>query len=535
MKRDVVFVVFLSACGVAAASAAACSSSSGGGTPGPDASTEGGSVEGGPADGGGGVSFAPVWPCTDTIDSIYADPGDVSAKKNGDLIKCAKDKDFAAADLQSIMTNTTDGGTPAYAGKTLTSGAHTYRILYRTERGDTANTPGYSSATVYIPDTPRKGPTTALPLVVATHGSRGQAGKCAPSKFDPDAFDVFADYEHLVYPFVGFGFPVVAPDLAGYANYGGTKNPPSAYDSLEDVGKSNLDGLRALRQLIPSASSDKVIIAGHSQGGYSALATLALSDAYGSGGTVSAVAVYAPIWLSQQAWAAVFVEPTVYTFDKSAVGPVSIWYHYTHAELLDGPGHGIDLFQPAKQATVKSFVDNDCWGDGYTQLVEAGTSANDFFLPSYTGAVGPASTPLKYGDCGGDATCEKWRARMIHDWPHLTGNAAKAPVLLWYANNDSTVTPDGMQCVFNRLQGDGANYKVCYDPTPFVTNGATSGHSGPPAVDNNYVIDWVAQQTLGDPAPTEACASLAPNEAGVPQITDEAGAPIDCNGLLPTE
>src|SRR5579859_1352838 len=229
MKRDVLFVAFLSACGVAAASAAACSSSSSGTTPGPDASTEGGSAETGPGDGGGGVSFAPVWPCTDTIDSIYADPGDVSAKAKGDIIKCAKDQDFTAAQLQSIMTNTTDAGTPAYAGKSLTSGAHTYRILYRTERGDTANSPGYSSATVYIPDTPRKGPTTALPLVVATHGSRGQAGRCAPSKFDPDAFDVQADYEHLVYPFVGFGFPVIAPDLAGYANYGGTNNPPSTY------------------------------------------------------------------------------------------------------------------------------------------------------------------------------------------------------------------------------------------------------------------------------------------------------------------
>src|SRR5438132_342793 len=73
-------------------------------------------------------------------------------------------------------------GGEGYQGKPFTSGAHVYRILYRTERGDAANSAGYSSAIVYVPDTPRTGP---APVVVASHGSRGQAAKCAPSKGDP--------------------------------------------------------------------------------------------------------------------------------------------------------------------------------------------------------------------------------------------------------------------------------------------------------------------------------------------------------------
>ncbi len=35
---------------------------------------------------------------------------------------------------------------------------------------------------------------------------------------------------------VAAGFAVIAPDLAGYANFGAAGNPPSAYASAADVG-----------------------------------------------------------------------------------------------------------------------------------------------------------------------------------------------------------------------------------------------------------------------------------------------------------
>jgi hypothetical protein len=520
----------LTIAGGAAVTGAACSSgSSGGAQPGGDGGPDTSTAEGGGGDGGGGgVSFTPVNPCTDTIDSIYADPGDVSGKAKGDIIKCAHDADLSPNDLLVAAQHAIDGGAPSYQGAPFTSGAHVYRVLYRTERGDSANSPGYSSALVLLPDTPRKGATTPLPLVVAAHGSRGQAARCAPSKNDPAGSDVEGDFLHLVYPFVGFGFPVIAPDLAGYANYGGNGNPPSAYDSIDDVGKSNLDGARALRKLVPSAVTQQIIISGHSQGGYTALGTLAISDSYGADGTIAALALYSPLWLSQRTWGGVFNEPSVYPIHTSSVGIVSIWYHYTHGELLDGPGHGLDLFQPSKQAVVKAFVDNDCWNPPYPDLDDAGASANDFFLPSYVSAIEVPATPLGGGNCQGDATCQKWLDRMTADYPHLTGNAAKVPILVWYANADITISPDGMQCVFNRLTGDSTNYKVCYETSPV-------GHQGVVAIDNNYVVDWAAQQTLGDPAPKEPCASLSKNDAGVPQLVDEGGAPIDCNSLIPSQ
>ena len=64
-------------------------------------------------------------------------------------------------------------------------------------------------------------------------------------KLDPAAVDVNPDFVHQVYPLVGFGYAVIAPDLAGYANFGGANNPPSAYADTADVGK--IDSRRSSR------------------------------------------------------------------------------------------------------------------------------------------------------------------------------------------------------------------------------------------------------------------------------------------------
>jgi alpha-beta hydrolase superfamily lysophospholipase len=485
-----------------------------------------GTVESGPADSGtpegGGLEFAPVLPCTDSIASVYADPGDVSGQAKGAILKCAHDQDLTASALLTLA-QATDNSTPPYSGKPFTSGAHVYRVLYRTERGDPANTPGYSSALVLLPDTPRA---DVLPVVVASHGSRGQAGICAPSQLNAAASDVNPDFIHQVYPLVGFGYAVIAPDLAGYANFGGANNPPSAYADAADVGKSTLDAVAALRNVLPAASlSQKIAITGHSQGGHTALSALAMSGSYPVAGTISAVAVYAPLWISQRAWAAIFLEPSHYGFAESSAGAVSLWYHYTHTTLLDGPDSGFPIFDPTKLAVVQSFVQNDCWNSSYPDLVDAGSSANDFFTASYVSATGVAATPLGNGNCEGDPTCATWIARMTADWPHLTGAAASTPIVVVYANDDTTITPDAMQCVFNRLTADSTAYKVCYDPNPV-------GHSGSVSDNSDYVADWIAQQTLGGAAPTEPCAALSDNDGGVPQLEDEGGAPIPCNQLL---
>jgi alpha-beta hydrolase superfamily lysophospholipase len=517
----------------AAGALGACSSSSNGSAS--DASTDG---LGGDAATG---SFLPELACTDSISSVYADPGDVSGKPIGTILKCAKDQTLTAAELTAPL-GANDAGQIAYSGRAFTSGANVYRVLYRTTRGDPNNSPGYSSALVLLPTTPRLGVGSRLPVVVSAHGSRGQAGKCAPSLNDPAAADVEEDFQHQIYPLVGLGLPVIAPDLAGYANFGGANNPPPTYSNRLDVGRSLLDGARALRNLIPSSVTEQVAITGHSQGGATALDALSLADTYGAGGVVSAVALYSPLWFSQRGYAGLFFLPSDFSFEVSHVaGPVSMWWHYTTSYLLDGPDAALELFQPSKGAVVQSFVDNDCWSGSYPDLIagaddDAGpmaASANDYFTQAYQSAVTVPAIPIlsdPNNPCANSAdvpTCTKWIGRMTADWPHLTGGATKVPILIYYADNDQTLPPDWIQCVFNRLTSDQTDYKVCYD-----TNAV--GHSGVVAENAGSVADWIASKTLPEAGAPQLmnCTTLPVSDAGVPLLPSPDGGTETCYQLL---
>jgi pimeloyl-ACP methyl ester carboxylesterase len=490
-----IFLACLCVSSVGFAQMMACSSSSSSGSS--------------PSGDGGGNDGAVVITnaCTDTDDSIYADPGTLpalDASSHGDIVKCAKDADISMASIASQLQ------AAGSMSRAPTSGAHVYRILYRTERGDTANSPGTSSALVYLPDTPRA---SQLPVIVASHGSRGQAGLCAPSKDDPAAQDVEDDFIAQVLPIVGAGYAVIAPDLAGYANYGASGNPPSAYADAEDVGKSTLDGARALRKFIPNQFNEKTALVGHSQGGGTALGALAMAQSYAPEINIAGTAVYAPLWFSQAAWGAILQVAASYPIATDPTPTaVSVWYHYTHGELLDGPGHGLDPFKPSAQATIKQFVDGTCWGGPYPQLESLGTLATDIFDPAFTNSVAAAAA-LGAACSSTDAVCQKWVARYAADRPHLTGNAATSPLLVLYGGEDTTISNGLARCVFDRLTTDNANYKVCFEPT--------ADHGGIVRVRADYVNDWLANLTLGAAAPT-ACPEDQSN------LVDDAGAPIKC-------
>jgi pimeloyl-ACP methyl ester carboxylesterase len=494
MKR--IFLACACIGGVGFTQMMACSSSSSSGPS--SAATDGGN------DGAVVITNA----CTDTDDSIYADPGTLpalDANAHGAIVKCAKDADIP---VSAIATQLQAAGSLA---KAPTSGAHVYRILYRTERGDTANSPGTSSALVYLPDTPRA---AQLPVIVASHGSRGQAAICSPSKDDPKAQDVEDDFIAQVLPLVGAGYAVIAPDLAGYANYGAAGNPPSAYADAQDVGKSTLDGARALRKFIPNQFNDKTALVGHSQGGGTALGALAIAQDYAPDVTIAGTAVYAPLWFSQAAWGALLQVAASYPIATDPTPTaVSVWYHYTHGELLDGPGHGMDPFKASAQPAIKAFVDGTCWGGPYPQLEALGTLATDLFDPAFKSSVAGAAA-LGAQCSASDAVCNKWTQRYAADRPHLTGNAATSPLLVLYGGEDTTISNGLARCVFDRLTTDNANYKVCFEPT--------ADHGGIVRMRADYVNDWIASLTLGAAAPT-ACPEDQTN------LVNDAGAPIKCS------
>lgn len=449
--------------------------------------------------------------CDDTIDSIYADPGTLPDEK-GAILRCATDGTLTQAAIQARADEI------GYQGKALASGARVYRVLYRTERGNGA--PGYSSALVYLPDTPLA---DKLPVVVASHGSRGQAAACAPSLNDPAAEYVHIDFERQVLPLVGAGFAVIAPDLAGYANWGADGNPPPGYLSALDEGRSTLDGARALRNLVPSSLTGEVVITGHSQGGHSALSALAMSGEYGSGGEVAAVVAWAPVWFSFRMAGAIFVMADDFPIAEApGTNGVAVWYMYTAGELHDGPGKGLEIFQADKRDAIKAFVDEKCWSASYPELEALGTTVNDLFDKDFISAiVSPAALGF---DCKDEepakSVCEKWIARFLGDRPHITGKAAEVPILLAYGGKDTTITPDQFQCGIDRLANDQATVTECYHPE--------AGHGPLPAVSGGHAVDWISHVTLGTPL-TTSC----PSDTIAP--VDDQGQPIPCLNPPPND
>lgn len=481
-------------------------------------------------DGGGGddgtsdADATPPWKgpdvevaCTDSLASITQAPSALPAAK-GAIVRCARDADMALATLQTRVTEL------GYAGKPLTSGAHVYRVQFRTERGDAAHTAGYSSAVLFLPDTPRA---EKLPVIVASHGSRGQAGPCAIYERPKAQDDVWDDFERQALPLVGAGYAVLAPNLAGYAGYGATGNPASTYAGSADVARSTLDGARALKLLAPKILGDKVVLTGHSQGGHTALSALALAETYASELTIAGVVTYAPLWMPQRTWGTILLLPGLYPLATSPVpNAVSVWYHYTHAELIDGPGKGLELFQPAKRAAIKAWVDSQCWDSaGWAALAKLGTDASDLFDARFMDVIGnPAAGGSACPTTEPDKTvCETWMARYQADRPHLTGKAKTVPIALFYGAKDTTIAPDRVTCAIDRLKTtDAANIKICVDPSALHGTIVTARAA--------YANDWIANLTLGGAAP--AAADCGADETS---LKDSTGKQIVCNTLPPND
>lgn|GEM_PF-866961 len=492
MRKKLGFLV-LAAISGALGSLGACSSS----TPsaGPDASVD----AGGGSDAATGVDAALAVSCNDAIEAVYGDPGALTGDR-GAILKCATDRVWTRDELEAAARKSDY----PYTGKPFTSGAKVFRVTFRTERGTTPPTPGYSSSLVFMPDAP----TAGAPAVVAAHGTTGQAASCAPSRYKFTSTD--NAFLSMVFPLVGAGYPVIAPDYAGYANYGAPGNPPSGYFASEDVGKSVLDGLRALRKLAPGAVSDKNIVVGHSQGGHAALSALALSETYGV--PLTGVVAYAPVWFNQAIYGAAFLLADQFPLDTSPfLNATGLWYLYSHGELLDGQGKGGDIYVPAKRAAVKEFFDTACIGDA-DKIKPLGTLMTDLYTTEFVDSVKLAAAGVT--DCGPtNEICKKWLARYAADRPHLTGRAATVPLLVPYGSKDDTLTSDRAVCGFERLRSDNAAYKVC------LTKDAS--HSGVVGMRSGYVNDWIANVALGAPAPP-AC------DQDEKALVDDAGAPIKC-------
>lgn len=472
------------------------------------------SSDAGSSDAGGDtpaqLALASSVSCKDTIDAIYADPGTLAAgdASRGKILKCAEEAEISKDQLQAYLTGLKYKGSVA-------NGAKVYRVLYQTTRGDGKASVGYSSAKVFVPNVPVVASKVAT--VVVASGTRGQAGKCAVSKTPVD--DKSDPALTMAYSAVGAGQPVVLHDGAGYANYGAKGNAPPGYAFSDDVGRSMLDGARAAQNMIAGLSSKTELI-GHSHGGHIALSALSMQDTYGAGLDIVGVSLHSPFWISQRGWGALLNKSVAQSLGLTVAASdltsgIAVWYHYTHAETLDGEGEGVKLFKADKQAAIKKYFDDYCLFDASsTQLSSVGVEyIADAFDTPLVEAVKYAAPGL--GECGGDskALCDKWMKRYADDRPHLTGKAKTVPILITYGTKDTTIPPNRMSCATDRLSGDGANVKMCY------REGAT--HSGIVPESSEYVAAWLKAKASGADLPAEVCDAVpAATECATPPPND---------------
>lgn len=477
---------------------AACSSSTPSAAPmadaGPDASAK--------------VQIDPAVPATDTVESVYADPGALTKapENRGKILKLAKEADFPKDIIQAML----DG--LGYKGRKATTAATVYRVLYQTERGNDAA--GYSSAKILIPHVPAD-ELSKLPVTVVVSGTRGQGKGCEASSEDPYSPDTTLTN---AYATLAQGMPVIFTDLAGYANFGGKGNPASGYAFATDAGRSTLDAARAMLKIFPQFSK-KVNLIGHSLGGHTALSALAISESYlGTDADITAVGVHAPLWLAQRSWGALMNRSIAASLGVSVASSpltagIALWYHYTHAEILDGEGEGVKLFKPAYQAEVKAYVEGYCLGRTTGPKLPAGVEyIADVFDPALADSVGGVAAGVQ--DPCQDATCEKWMGRYKADRPAITGKAAQVPVLITFGDKDLTIPPNRMRCAMDTLTKDKANVKFCFR--------SNFDHSGIVAETAEGVVDFVKAKSLGGTesimcdgdaaALTEKCATPPPNE-----------------------
>jgi alpha-beta hydrolase superfamily lysophospholipase len=314
---------------------------------------------------------------------------------------------------------------------------------------------------------------------------------------------------------VGAGYAVILPDFAGYAAYGSENNPPPSYHASEDLAKSVLDSARALRSLEPSLFSPQVVLMGHSMGGHAALSALAMHASYGSGGELAAVVTYAPSWFPMTSFAGMIALASSFPLPEEANSvAASVWYHYSHAELLDGPGTGPLLFAADKRDAMRAFFEQSC---DPAALADLGANIGELFDPGF-------ATEVAYFAGAGlpciTERCTTWTERYAADRPHLTGAAKTVPILLVHGDEDDWIPPERATCGFDRLEADGANVTFCIVP------GAK--HDPVVGMQAEYVNRWIAKHTLGEPDP---------GTCGLPRdaLHDEDGQTASCAALPPND
>src|SRR5262249_14316142 len=145
------------------------------------------------------------------------------------------------------------------------------------------------SGTVSVPK--GKPPKGGFPVITYAHGTTGSADVCAPSRNTADgpAQPYISYTDDQLNAWLHAGYAVLRTDSEGL----GDSTRPQPYVVGESEGRSVLDIVSAARQLDPKIGKN-FLIAGHSQGGQSALFAAGLASSWTPKLHLHGTVAYAP-------------------------------------------------------------------------------------------------------------------------------------------------------------------------------------------------------------------------------------------------
>jgi len=457
--------------------------------------------------------------CNDSFESIYAQPRNLprhDASRRGDIVRCSTGRTIAVEEVRAGLARR------GFIGVAAQRPVQIYRLTYRTERlqgrGDV------SSAILLAPaprlratsesgqvETEESIETDALrrgggpPLIVFGHGTVPYGQSCGYSRLDPGSDESDRELGALV-AFATQGYTVIMPDYAGFV----AGSPISGYMLSDDEARSLLDATRAVRKLVRNPPS-RVVMVGHSQGGHAVLSAQAQARSYGLSGQLVGVAALAPFWAPGRTFGAIFSPEFMFnTTEHSPQLAFAVEYFYTHAELYDGRGRGVELFKPQVRGALSRFVAS-CNFYEPLRPEEFGNTAADFLQPDFYNAV--TACGVYGGEACGSPLASTWHNRFRADRPPL--DRSGAPVLMWAAKNDRVIDPSLSKCAIDKIASDlpagsPAKFTFCGDDD--------ADHESLIGDQLGWITRWIEARARGAAEP-EAC----PGESAI-----QGSEPLSC-------
>ncbi len=415
-------------------------------------------------------------PCTEVGEAIYTTTGLTNGAR-GSIVKCSLGDDLVMAEVQTEMA--AEGA----EGVTAQTGVRVVKIAYRTIRSD--GTPTVSTATVYLPHTPRAVP---APVVLVGRPTSGIADDCAPSKQPRPE-------RNLALPFAARGFVTITPDFAGLGNEG-----VHAYLDNHEAAAELFDGARALQALVPgNVVGDPVAAVGYSQGGGVVLSAQGLEHVMTGKRTLRAVAALAPEWpISTRSFGYedVLRNPDRFTAAVGlAEGTVTVLRHYGFLVNRMGPASGGDAFPAGERDSIIDAIDSLC-------TVPLG-GALDFQQPRLRDLVDVTFRQQVLACIDGTPGCAGIGA-AFHQWltsDFVTADPAGARVLIVQGLADQVMPAAGeAACDVAKLRAEGVDPTICSD--------AIATHDTVLERRIEDVVAWIEAIVTGAPAPTCGSSTL---------------------------